>query len=89
MTMNHPLQKIMDRREFLRDCLRWPLLGAAAAAAVVLTARKKKDGKTVTVESCLNQNICRSCREVRFCQLPLAQSFRAVTERQSKRDPVK
>ena len=55
------------RRDFLRACARYGLLGAMGLAAVRLGSgrRTAADG-----EACLSEGLCRGCRALDRCSLP-------------------
>lgn len=54
------------RRKFLKDIARWAVaLGLGGGVAAITTRDPEK---------CLNQGICRGCREFNDCHLPQALS---------------
>ena len=59
-----------NRRDFLRNGLRYTLLGGVAAAVGTLAARS---GQT-----CVNEGICRGCAAFDDCVLPQAASAKQV-----------
>jgi hypothetical protein len=72
--MNPLLQKIQDRREFLRSGMRYALLGALVAVAGALTARQASPQAR-----CPQIKLCRGCGALPACQLPQALEVKAAT----------
>ena len=61
----------MNRREFLRSCLRNGLLTSLAIASGALIFRKKPEKPA---QVCISQGICDGCRVFNNCGLPQALS---------------
>ena len=57
-----------DRREFLRNALRYLALGLLGAGGIALTTRRR--------ENCSRAFICRGCPELNACGLPPALSLK-------------
>ncbi len=74
--MNQPDPKPgRNRREFMRDGVRYSLLvGMAAVSALLL----KRSGGKLTGQTCVNQGICSGCGAYAGCGLPAALSAKAV-----------
>jgi hypothetical protein len=58
---------VTDRREFLRVCARWGLLGGIGALAVRLLRR---DEAAPSARQCANAGVCRGCPALPECELP-------------------
>jgi len=63
-----------SRREFLRDSLRYTLLGGVAAAAGTLAVRSAG-------QECVNDGLCRGCIAYDDCGLPRALSVKQASEK--------
>ena len=61
----------MNRREFLRSCLRNGLLTTLTIASGALIFRKKPEKPA---QVCISRGICGGCRVFNNCVLPPAQS---------------
>jgi hypothetical protein len=57
------------RREFLRDCLRYPVAAGLVALGGVLALRQADPSRPVP---CLKQRVCRGCQLFDDCDLPQA-----------------
>lgn len=66
-----------DRREFLRDGLRFAILGGLAALSCRLFARPRI---VPHGETCINAGICGDCEALDDCGLPRALSVKASLE---------
>ena len=64
---------VLPRREFLRDCVRYPLLAGLAALGGLVAWRRGEVGSS---ELCLKQRVCRGCGLLPECVLPQAQAAR-------------
>ena len=72
-TVPHAASLLQDRREFLRDFLRYLILGGlvfTTGAAITKRISASPD------EKCINFDICRGCRIFKDCDLPLAVSVK-------------
>ena len=66
-------QLVLPRREFLRDCVRYPVLAGLAALGGLVAWRRGVPG---SVELCLKQRVCRACGLLPECALPQAKAAR-------------
>jgi hypothetical protein len=66
------------RRQFLRDGLRYIMLGGLAVVSGKLAARQ---GARPAGQVCLSAGICRGCAAFEDCGLPQALSAKAVAGR--------
>lgn len=57
------------RREFLRACVRYPVLGSLAGRGVALAERGLH---STGVEPCAKSRVCRSCQLFVNCEKPQA-----------------
>lgn len=64
-----------NRREFMRDGVRYSLLAGLAAVSAFLL---KRSGGKLTGQSCINQGICSRCSTFTGCGLPAALSAKAT-----------
>jgi hypothetical protein len=64
-----------NRREFMRDGVRYSLLAGMAAVSALLL--KRSSGK-LTGQTCVNQGICSGCGAFAGCGLPAALSAKAT-----------
>ncbi len=62
-----------DRREFLRNAMRYPLLAALALLGGRLVAQRTGPFSPGT---CNPDGRCRACTSLNFCVLPPAQEFK-------------
>jgi len=60
---------LLYRRDFLRACVRYPLLAGLTILGTVLVLRK---GDPDFAETCLKQRVCQSCGSFHDCALPRA-----------------
>jgi hypothetical protein len=68
----------MDRKEFIQKAGRWSLFGGLATVfALMLTKR------TVTLDKCAVNEVCKGCNEYSFCSKDQALKQR-VDERKQK-----
>jgi hypothetical protein len=72
------------RRQFLRDGLRYIMLGGLAAASGKLAARQ---GSRPAGQVCLSAGICRGCAAFEDCGLPQALSAKEATGHSRARLP--
>jgi hypothetical protein len=70
------------RRQFLRDGLRYTILGALATVSGKLVARQ---ANTPAGQVCLSAGICRDCAAFDDCGLPQALSAKEVLGHSSSR----
>jgi hypothetical protein len=74
----------VGRRQFLRDGLRYTILGGLAAVSGKLAARQAgRPGGQV----CISAGICRGCEAFDDCGLPQALSAKVVLGQSSSRLP--
>lgn len=66
-----------NRREFLRNGLRYALLTGLAVVSATLF---KRSGGKLSGQTCINQGICSGCNAFTGCGLP-----RALSAKQAKR----
>lgn len=71
------IDEARSRREFIRFCGRFALLGVAAYYAARLFIRGQV---SLTGQSCSNQGVCSTCRVSSRCGLPQALSRRQARE---------
>jgi hypothetical protein len=64
-----------NRREFMRDGMRYSLLAGMAAVSALLL---KRSGGKLTGQTCVNQGICSGCGAYAGCGLPAALSAKAA-----------
>ena len=64
-----------NRREFLRDGMRYSVLAGMAAVSALLL---KRSGGKLTGQTCVNQGICSGCGAFSNCGLPAALSAKAA-----------
>jgi len=64
-----------NRREFMRDGVRYSLLAGLAAVSILLF---KRSGGKLTGQTCRNQGICSGCGAFAGCGLPAALSAKAA-----------
>ena len=69
----NPEQQAMDRRNFLRACGRYGLLGVMGLSAIRLGLQSGSGGAG---EICGNSGVCRGCAVFSRCGLPGALSAR-------------
>jgi hypothetical protein len=72
------------RRQFLRDGLRYAVLGALAAVSGKLVARQ---AARPAGQVCISAGICRGCEAFDDCGLPQALSAKEVLGHSSSRSP--
>lgn len=74
--MNQPeLNRWRNRRDFMREGVRYSLLAGLAAVSTLLFKRSR--GK-LTGQTCSNQGICSGCGTFAACGLPAALSAKAT-----------
>ena len=73
-----------NRREFLRDGLRYALLTAVGAVSATLAS---KPGAALPGQTCINQGICSGCNAFTDCGLPQALSAKQY-QRENPRSPA-
>ncbi|HUU11320.1 MAG TPA: hypothetical protein VM431_12410 [Phycisphaerae bacterium] len=71
--------KQRDRRAFLGDLVRYPLLAGLGLLGGHLAARQ--GGPVQAGQSCVNRGICRGCGRLGACGLPQASMTRDVLAR--------
>lgn len=74
---HQPSSTPQGRREFLRDCIRYPLLAGLAVLGGVLALRK---GDPNFVETCVKQRVCRGCGLFMDCAKPQALATRKADQ---------
>lgn len=62
-----------NRREFLRDCARYPLLVGLGVLGVTLAGRR---GDPASAAPCVKARVCRDCAAFAGCALPEAKAAR-------------
>jgi len=72
------------RRQFLRDGLRYAILGGLAAVSGKLVARR---AARPAGQVCISAGICRGCAAFEDCGLPQALSAKEVLGQSSSRQP--
>jgi hypothetical protein len=72
------------RRQFLRDGLRYIILGGLAAVSGKLAARQ---AARPAGQVCISAGICRGCEAFEDCGLPQALSAKEVLGHSSSRQP--
>ncbi len=71
-----PVAPLQDRREFLRACVRYPVLaGLAVVGGVLLTRRDNPENPAL----CVKRRVCDSCRVFATCDRPQAKAARKLT----------
>ena len=70
-----PVDATISRKEFLRTCARYGVLGLLATGAVRLVRRSGSSGRNR--ETCMSGGICRGCPVLNDCGLPAALSAKA------------
>jgi hypothetical protein len=74
--MNQPDQNCgPNRREFLRDGMRYGVIAGMAAVSALLF---KRSGGKLTGQTCVNQGICSGCGAFAGCGLPAALSAKVA-----------
>ena len=62
---------MQDRREFVRSCMRYGVLGVMATGGLLLGKRRGVDRST---QRCVSKGVCCGCRMFEACGLPAALS---------------
>ncbi len=65
-----------DRREFLRACVRYPVLSGLAVVGWVLLTRRDSPENTAL---CVKRRVCDGCRVFDTCERPQAKAARKQT----------
>ena len=64
--------KLLNRRQFLRSCLRARALAGLAALGGALLVRRSRE--PLADQNCVNRGLCRGCAAFAGCGLPQALS---------------
>jgi hypothetical protein len=71
--MRSVTEKYLNRREFIKTCLRFTIGGGLVSVGFILGQRKKVDEDE---RDCTLKNPCQSCSKYAGCNLPRAESYR-------------
>jgi len=72
--MTAPFHDSQSRREFLRSCVRWPLLAGLLALSGAAARRDRRDAPGR--QTCVGAGVCGACAAYPHCGLPQALSRR-------------
>jgi hypothetical protein len=72
-----------NRREFVRDGVRYSVLAGIAVVSALLL---KRSGGTLTGQTCVNQGICSGCGAFAGCGLPAALSAKEYQLHSGRRE---
>lgn len=78
------MNRLMPRREFYRQSMRWLIGGAICALGSALASRRPSNPGGVS--SCHNRGVCRGCGVNGRCGLPRAVTFRRARARKQTRE---